>query len=125
MARSTVDLTADDLLTLGPNRRLEKETDEIYKSIKHQIYSAHSMGNSEVVSELPDTFDIGSMQVKDIQLVVYSELIEKLENDGFTVFIDWDNSEHNTVLYVKWASSLSRPERARRAEIIAKHFLKK
>lgn len=128
---STLNFSANDLIKSGPTNKLQKNTSEIYRAIKSKIIEAHNAGLAEICTELPDTFDVGSMKIKDIQLVIYSDLIELLENDGFSVAIEWYNNNNsskqsdNSILYIKWSSALSSEEKKRRAAIIATHFKQK
>ena len=118
---STDNITADYLIRKTSIGKLRRETDEIYKSLIQTIIDANNAGQAEIYYELPDTFETNTLEKMDLQLVVYSDIVERLEKARFTVTLHIKPTG-DTILHVKWPSILDKYERIRRSEIIAKHL---
>jgi hypothetical protein len=117
-----MDFSADSLRRKSSLILVRQEVTEIYKAIKGRILAAHNDGKCSIVFDLPDVFHIESMELKDIQLVVYSDIIEKLENDNFDVKIDIQPG--GSQLLVSWPSTLDEDDRKRRTGIITRHLIR-
>lgn len=115
-----LDFSADTLRKKTSLQLIRQEVTALYKAVKGRILDAHNEGKCEIQFDLPDTFMVESLELKDIQLVVYSDLIERLENDDFQVEIDIQPS--NSRLYVSWPSTLDTDDRRRRTSIITRHL---
>lgn len=113
-------ITADFLIRQTAMGKLRRETDEIYKTLERMLVDENNSGHSEIIFELPDVFETNSLEKKDLQLIVYSDIIERLESAGFNVEIVIRPSG-DSVLHIRWPSSLSKLERDRRNEIIQRH----
>lgn len=99
---------------------VKQEVDNIYRAVKGRMLDAHNAGQCKVEFDLPDTFYLENLERKDMQLVVYSDLIERLESEDYTVEIDIKPS--NCRLYVSWPSELDEEERARRNRVLVRHL---
>jgi hypothetical protein len=116
-------ITAGDLVKRSIIGPLKKEIDEIYADIQRTIMDSHARGESSIVYELPDTFETNSLEKKDIQLVIYSEVLEKLDESDFNVRAEIKLTGE-TFLYISWPCVLNEEERSRRARIISRHLRK-
>jgi len=89
------------------------------KTIDDLIINNNENGLNKVEYQLPDTFTISLMDKKDIQLVLYTRLIEIYEARKFTVSIT-DNSK----LIIKWKNSINPEERKKLMRIFNSHLIK-
>lgn len=118
-----LDISAETLYRKSNLSVVNTQIDEIYKTIRHKIHEAHQVGAAEIYFDLPDTFQAGNLEPADIQLIVYSRLIEKIENQGLKVWLIKD--DNGSMLHIKWPSVLDPAEKKRMKEIIIKHLKQK
>lgn len=116
----TSKITADYLIRQTAMGKLRRETDEIYRTLERMLLDENNSGHDHLVFELPDTFETDTLEKKDLQLIVYSDIIERLENANFNVEIAIKPTG-DSVLHIRWPSSLSKLERDRRNAIIQRH----
>jgi len=102
------------------NRAINDEVNTIYNAIKTKIRDANYEGKCSIEVDLPDTFCIETLELKDLQLVIYTDIIQRLEDDYFDVSIDLH--PHDTRLFIKWTSAVDKTEMERRRQIIASHL---
>lgn len=81
------------------------------------ISETNKLNKNKCVYKLPKDFKIPNVSIEDQQTFIYSELIEKLQDAGYTVKIDIDNPAE-TDLYISWAKSEEDAERDRRKKKI-------
>jgi hypothetical protein len=117
-----LNFTADSLRKKADTQLVSGEVLEIYRAIKGRIREAHHAARAHVVFDLPDTFRIETMSKKDTQIVVYSELIRKLEEENFEVRIEI--LPHDARLYISWPSLLDDEDRKNRTNLINRHLLR-
>lgn len=118
--------TAKDLLISDPSKLLTVDIMEIYKAIKDQIRISHKEARYTVEYKLPTTFSTEIFEsLQDTQLVVYTELIQKLSAEGFKVYINLPGESENAevTLIVQWPSALSDKEKVRRVSLLKSHML--
>jgi hypothetical protein len=109
---------ASELYKSSQQGKLQSHIEEIGKAIDDKIIDANKSGECEVVYPLPEYFDIQSLSRQDIQLVIYSRLIENFEKRGFDVSLT-TNKPH---LRVKWTNMLDDDEKERMKHIIKRHI---
>ena len=68
---------------------------------------------------LPDNFNVGNLEPQDAQLLIYTDIIEKLESHGLLVTIIVRSREK--ILHVRWPTKLDNAERERRKNFLKKH----
>ncbi len=99
---------------------VKQEVENIYRAIKGRILDAHNAGKCSIDFDLPDTFYLENLERKDMQLVVYTDILEKLESEDFEVKIDIKPA--NCRLFVAWPSELDEDERTRRHRMLVRHL---
>jgi len=113
-------ITADYLIRNTEIGKLNREIDEIYHSIEQQLIDASNSGHGELYFELPETFETGTMEKKDLQLIVYTDIIERLLRANYvvegTIYPSGD-----TTLHITWPHALTEAERRRRIEILSRY----
>ena len=115
------DIRAETLYRKSNTEQLKIRVDEIYKSITIKVSEAHHSGFAEVIYDLPDTFQMGNLEPADIQLIVYSRLIEKIKANDLQVTLKRTPSG-GSVLRIKWPSVLDPVEKQRMKQIIMDHL---
>lgn len=118
---STTHFTADSLKRNGGSDLVKSESLEIYRAVKTKIHEVRKFKNS-IEFDMPMVFNVEGFELKDVQLLVYTDVIVMLERDNFTVSIDIGPSV--TKLYVKWSAGLDDEERERRKKILTAHLYK-
>lgn len=121
MAKPGLNINAEVLYRKSNTHQIKQITDEIYKTITHMVTEAQQSGASEVYFNLPDTFQAGSLEPADIQLCVYSRLIEMVEGNDLKVGLI-RTPEGGSQLHIKWPSILDPTEKARMKKIIMDHL---
>lgn len=118
------DISARALYSRSVNSRAIKDTvSEIYKSISHEISAAHNNGLPELLYKLPDVLDVANLEPADAQLVIYSQLIERIEAKELIVSLR-RLPDGVSALRIRWPSILDKTERARMNKIIIDHIEK-
>ena len=115
-------ITANYLIRNTAMGKLRRETDDIYKSIESKLLEASYNGHSDLDYDLPDTFETNTLELKDLQLVVYSDIIDRLDHSGFSVELTM--RPNGCLLHISWPAGLSKPERRRRTDLIKSHIKK-
>ena len=116
-----MDISAESLYRKSNIGAINHEIDDIYKAIKVKITLAHQMGQAGTSYDLPDNFAIGSMEPADSQLIIYSRLIERIEQQGLKVTLTMDQVKGSS-LHISWSSHLDPGEKERMRNIIVKHI---
>ena len=117
----SLDIRAETLYKKSNVRQVKVIIDEIYKTIATRVLEAHHSGSAEIYYELPETFEAGNLEPKDIQLMVYSRLIEKIEENDLKVG-PIRRKNGTSVLHIRWPSVLDPTEQARMKKIIVGHL---
>lgn len=117
-----MDISAETLYKKSNINAISYEVEEIFKSIKSQILHAHNSGLSGTSFSLPSDFAVGNLEPAEVQLVIYSRLIEKVEKEGLTVTINMDQGTGESSLDISWPSQLDPAEKARMKRIILAHI---
>lgn len=93
--------------------------DDIVRIIDAKIMAAHTNGFAEIEHELPTNFTINNMDVKDAQILVYSELIKIYkEKKKFTqVYLDFPSLKQSRII-IRWLNGMSVDEREQRKKLI-------
>lgn len=112
-------VTAKNLFQNSSRSVIKNIVDEQVRIIDAKILSAHSAGFNHVAHELPVSFSINNMTKSDIQMLVYSELIEIYKEKGFDV-----NIEYNYYIHIYWSNGITDDERKYRMDIIKQHSMK-
>lgn len=101
---------------------LNTEVEEIYQAIKTRIQECESINQSELLFDLPVHFSIANLELNDLQLVIYTRLIEIIKNKGFDVF--FVKKDKNCSLLIKWTSALGEAEKEKMKELLIAHIPK-
>ncbi len=121
----TMDISAESLHKKSNVPAINDEVSEIFKSVRSHILRAHQMGLSSTTFDLPNTFTVGNLEPLDIQLLIYSKIIERIEAEGLTVSIEMDKKSETSSLEISWPSQLDPAEKARMKRVILSHIKKK
>lgn len=114
------DISIESLYKRSYVKSIEITSNEIYKSVADKIKEAAKNGMCEIHYHLPDNFNVGNLEPQDAQLLIYTDIIEKLEVHGLLVSIIVRNKEK--ILHVKWPTKLDNAERERRKNFLKKHI---
>ncbi len=121
----SLDISLESLYKRSHNLLMSQVIDDIYKSISHNIVTANTGGKSELLFDLPDTFEVGNIEQKDAQIIIYSTLIERIEKDGRGPKVSLVRKPDGTSMFkINWPHSLDPRELDRRKQIIMKHLAK-
>lgn len=116
---SDEDISIQALYKRSYVKAIEITSNEIYKSIADKIKEAAKNGMCEIYYNLPDNFNVGNLEPQDSQLLIYTDIIERLEKHGLLVSIIVRSGEK--ILHVKWPTKLDNAERERRKNYLKKH----
>jgi|SRR5581483_1696963 len=100
---------------------IHREINEIFETIAMRIHEEHTAGRSELKYDLPDTFAIDNYELADLQLIIYSALIKKIEDKGLTVKYG-SNKDRTSYLRIRWPSILDPSEKEKMKNIIFAHL---
>lgn len=119
------DITLESLYKKSHNVAMSQLIDDIYKSISYNIVAANTGGKSELLFDLPDTFEVGNIEQKDAQIIIYSTLIERIEKDGRGPKVALVRKPDGTSMFkINWPHTLDPREIDRRKQIIMRHLTK-
>ncbi len=116
------DISAEALYKKSNVSAVNEEVETIFKAIEYSIIKSHQMGLSSLNYDLPNTFTVGNLEPADLQLLIYSKLIEKIEAKGLTVFLIMDKKSETSTLEIKWPSQLDPAEKSRMKRVILSHL---
>lgn len=116
------DISIENLYKRSYVKAVEITSNEIYKSVADKIKEAAKNGMCEIFYNLPDNFNVGNLEPQDAQLLIYTDIIEKLEVHGLSVTIIVKGREKT--LHVRWPTKLDNAERERRTKFLKKHVEK-
>ena len=119
------DINLESLYKKSYNKDISYLVNELYRSVKDKIYEANRSGAAEIFFPLPDNLQAGQLEPDEVQLLVYTDLIEKIEESRLKVSIiisDGKNGKKDTILHVKWPAMLDKREKDRRVRLLAKHI---
>jgi len=117
-----LEITANDLCRDSNLKLVDELINDQLKLIEDQIRDDHSKHKSSTIFETSDVFIIENMTTTDIQLMVYGQIIEELEDKGFDVSIKF--GPNTTFIYIKWHSKLDEDTKIRYSQLIEKHKIK-
>jgi len=115
-------LTAEQLYKKSYIPQINTIVNDIYRTIQFKIVDLHKSGASEIYFDLVDNIQIGNLELKDAQLIIYSKLIEMFEQGGFKVGIIF--GDEDTKIHIRWPSILDPSETTRMKNIINNHIEK-
>lgn len=101
--------------------QVREEVTNILKTLEVAITTAHEERRSSITHELPFNFAISNMTLKDAQRVIYCNVIEELEKNGFKVRIRINQSA--AFIIVGWVSVFDKAEMQRMSDVIARHHV--
>jgi len=113
-------VNADKLRARTKRQVIKTICDDLVKIIDAGIASANDNGFHSHRAELPTMFNIIGMDLKDAQIVIYSELIRIYDDKQLDVTIEF--GDNITYLYIQWQSSLTQDERVARLQLIRDHM---
>jgi hypothetical protein len=119
----TKELTAQSLLKRSNRYYITTILDNLAKNIDLKIITNHETGNCSIVYELPATFTINNMNVKDAQILIYSEILKRYIDKGFKD-VNLEITPNNTLLHIKWLNGLTDEERINRMDFIKERLIK-
>jgi hypothetical protein len=96
-------------------------TAECYRDIKERIRIANASGQRRLIYDLPSTFtNVTPFTDKEASIIIYSDLLEKLKNGGFSVgYIDGGKNADGYQFIIEWPVIMEETERKRRLELLA------
>ena len=114
-------VTVDYLFKKSNRQPIKVIVDELVRIIDGRILTAHGQGFNEITHELPTNFAINNMNVKDAQIIIYSELLDIYKNPTrgkkfSEVFIEF--LPKSTIMHIKWVNGMDTTERDRRIKLI-------
>lgn len=116
-----MDIYAEDLYKRSNLRVIDETIEDIWRSIVNKVHDANSNGISEIEYELPEIFSLGNLEPKDSQIIVYADLLERLDERNLkTTLIPMRGG--SAKLLIKWPSIMDPKEKERRMNIIKKHL---
>lgn len=95
---------------------------EVLKRINEELQAEHSNGNYFLITDIPIIYDISNMSIARGQQIVWSSLIEILEEKKYRVWINY--SKDNCRLKISWISEQEESELKRQQDIIKKHYVR-
>lgn len=116
------DITAATLYRKSNNAQINTIIDEHYKTIARNIHAAQLAGRAEVIYDLPDTFEVGALNPADIQIKVYSELIEKIEQNNLKIELIRSKKTNTSKFRIFWPTMMDPVEMKRMKNIILSHI---
>ena len=111
-----MDIRVETLYKKANVRDINRQVEELYRAIAHKVLDMHGAGYAHLVYTLPDTFVAGSYENADLQLIIYSRIIERLKGDGHKVKLI--KNEKGSHLRISWPSILDPSEKDRMRKII-------
>ncbi len=97
-------VSVDDLKRQNNEGIISDNARSILGNVSAEIKKANKQGDSTVLFDLPETFDIPNISRSDSQLVVYCRVVKELEKNGFKVNF---STQNRTVLIIKWKNEMS------------------
>lgn len=119
---SGLDIRAETLYKSSNIKKVNDIIDELYKTITHRIHDAKNAGQCEYIYDLPTEFEAGSLELSDLQLIIYSRLIEKIEANNLKVALMREGTQN--LFRIRWPNALDPAEKARMKKIIMSHLEK-
>jgi hypothetical protein len=88
---------------------------QIINNVFSQIKDANKRNTNKIFYELPFYFENlleiieqNIMTISDLRILIWGNVIESLEHNGFTVNIDIQKSSEKCFIFVKWPTSLDK-----------------
>jgi len=123
-----LDISVETLYKKSNVKVVNDQIKELWLSVKHKIYDAHNKGLAETDFSLPDTFICNSLEPADVQLIIYSSIIEQLQQAGHRVVLTktvQSSGSSDSILHISWPSVLDAKEKDRMKKIILSAVVKK
>lgn len=114
-------VTVNSLFRRSNRNALKIIVDDLVQLIDALILTTHESGGNSISYDLPNTFSLNNMSVKDAQILVYSELIQVYLDKGFSN-ISIKLGHAGSVLYISWLNGMTKNERERRKGLIMKYM---
>lgn len=111
-----LDISAETLYKKSNSYEIRNLIDQIYQSIACKIYEAKRAGLSEITYELPDNISASGLELADLQLIVYANIIEKLREKRLKVGLYYQKG--TAMLMIRWPSVLDPREKERYKNIL-------
>jgi len=119
---SIKNLTADSLYKKSSTQAVIKLIEDHVIAIKDKIKDANRNGISSITYTLPSVISMPNISGEDARIVLYSQLITKLEEDGFTANIIDKIDDYK--LIVSWRSEIDPAEMEQMRKIVQSHIIK-
>jgi hypothetical protein len=120
-------VTVDYLFKKSNRQAIKVIVDDFIKSIDGKILMAHEQGFSKIGFDLPVNFAVNNMDVKDAQIMIYSELLDRYKNPSNKknfekVYLEF--LPNKTIMHIEWVNGMDENERSRRVKLIQDHIWK-
>lgn len=109
-------ITATELCEDTNTRIINEEVRDLLGNIEEQIKDDHEKHKSHTIFELPIVFSAENMETDELQLLVYGQIIEELEDKEFKVKIRLE--ANSTKLLIKWPAKLDEKTKKKYSKLI-------
>lgn len=117
-----MDIDAYQLCKNANTLLINEEIRSILRNIQDVIMDEHAKHKSEVIYELPVIFTVEIMKLKDVQLIIYGQVVEQLVEKGFKVSIEY--FKNVTKLNIKWTPNLDEKTRQKYSNLLKRYNVK-
>jgi aspartyl/asparaginyl-tRNA synthetase len=119
-----MDISAADLRRKSINSsQIRRTVEDLLKTIRSNILDSDKNGMTYVYVDIPTNFNISGLSNKDAQTIIYSDLIKKIEKQGFVVGLTITDS---VVTYcIDWGTQTDTKELKNMRDDIASRLINK
>ena len=104
------------------NQQFGQYVKDICKMLDDEIMKAHQNGKKDLITSIPNTFNIAGHDNKTAEIKIYSDVLMSLKNRNFIVYIQ--SKDNKTWLKIIWDAKMSTEETEVRTNIIQEHSQK-
>lgn len=112
------EIDAKTLFLNSKNAKIMNIVDEIHTSITDKLIDSSKAGLNYAIYDLPRHNFVDSINKADLEIIIFSELISRLEKKGLKVI--YDPSKYK--IKIIWPATIDSNEIGRRKKIITEHL---
>lgn len=101
------------------NTVISENINEILSLINRNILKENTLGNNQIVFNLPVVFRNVNISHEMASIIIYTSVVKELKNKGYEVKIKQD--PNHPCLYIKWVSGVSSSEIDLMREFLNEH----
>jgi hypothetical protein len=125
---------ASKLEESGSLIQLDHISKEITKNIFLRIKDEHKLHKNNLIYELPCYFEqlaliyqSDQLDIKDVRIIIWSQIIEELSSQKFECQIDIDERQEKCFLFISWKTTFDKYKNNlnKYKDILSKHLVKK